>query len=292
MHNRTVDVVHYICFPELCLEIRLRYCPKPTTASITVVCPYRLHSPYGIEARRQSIAPLVPMAEDQSSTDVTPDHTDSTPTPRTHVDSAPLPTDSLVTISLSEASRLSSSTTGLDSAVLAVPEADLSEDSKRRSSLDITSGVHDDIQSGETPNDVAHSDRGQSADWTRSASSGISGLSKDWSHSISDRSDRSIEVDWEELDEREEREDADAESDEVACLQRFNCSDTDSNRLRLSFWLDSSKKIMLLRATRNPDKRSTAILNRDRRPYTSYARWCKKKVHAQSGSRYFPTLLR
>lgn len=158
------------------------------------------------------------MGEEQSSTDVAPGHADSTPTPRTHVDSTPLPTDSLVTISLSEASRLSSSTTGLENTVLAVPEVDISEDTKRHPSIDIISGAHDDIRASQTPDNVARSGRRQSAGWTRSTSSGASGRSKARSQSISDRSDRSIEVDWEELDKTEEREDADAASDEVACL--------------------------------------------------------------------------
>lgn len=161
------------------------------------------------------------MAEDQSPTDITSEHTESTPKPRTHVDSTPLPTDSLVTINLSEAGRASCSTTGLESAILDAPEADLSDEPKPRSSLEIISGAGTNVKDDETLHVVVPADRSQSGDWTRSSSSAASRLSKGRSQSISDRSDRSIEVDWDELDKTEEREDADAEGDEVSCIRTY-----------------------------------------------------------------------
>jgi len=134
-----------------------------------------------------------------------------TRTLRTHVDSKPLPTDSLVTINLSENGRTSTSTADRESSILSAPEADLDDTPKRQASVDTMSGLADEV---EVPTEMAcdsvASDTYQVVEWARP-----SRTSTERGESFSDGSDRSIEVDWEELDKTEEREDADAESDEV-----------------------------------------------------------------------------
>ncbi len=127
-------------------------------------------------------------------------------TPRTHVDSKPLPTDSLVTVNLSETGRTSTSTAYRESSILSAPEADLDDTPKRQASVDMVNGLEDQT---EIPRGSVASDTYQVVEWTRPR------MSTQGGESFSDGSDRSIEVDWDELDKTEEREDADAESDEV-----------------------------------------------------------------------------
>jgi len=161
--------------------------------------------------------------EEQSAPDLAAEHPASAPTPRSHVDSKPLPTDSLVTISLSDANRTSSSTTCLDSTILSAPEAEIFNKPQHRSSVDIINGLHDDEDGAESPALTTPADSVQSPNWERSSSP--SPPLPRHSHSSSSRnsredSDPSIEVDWEELDKTEEREDADAENDEVSIFAK------------------------------------------------------------------------
>jgi len=154
--------------------------------------------------------------EEQSAPDLSTEHQGSDPTPRTHVDSKPLPTDSLVTISLSDVNRMSSSTTCLDNTILSAPEADLCDEPQQRSSIDIINGLHN-YEEGEESLVTTPVDNVQSPDWIRSSSPSFPTSHRSNGSSLNSRegSDRSIDVDWEELDKTEEREDADAENDEV-----------------------------------------------------------------------------
>jgi len=136
-----------------------------------------------------------------------------TSTPRTHVDSKPLPTDSLVTINLSETGRTSTSTAYRGSSILSAPEADLDETPRRQASVGMMNGLADKVEAPEMAHDSVASDTYQVVEWTRP-----SRTSTERGESFSDGSDRSIEVDWDELDKTEEREDADAESDEVCSV--------------------------------------------------------------------------
>jgi hypothetical protein len=137
-----------------------------------------------------------------------------TRTPRTHVDSRPLPTDSLVTINLSENGRTSTSTAYRESSILSAPEANLDDTPKLQTSGDTMNGLAEQEEAAtEMARDSVASDTYQVVEWTRP-----SRTSTELGESFSDGSDRSIEVDWEELDKTEEREDADAESDEVCSV--------------------------------------------------------------------------
>jgi len=158
--------------------------------------------------------------EEQSTPDLSTEHQGSAPTPRTHVDSKPLPTDSLVTISLSDPNRTSSSTTCLDNTILLAPEADLCDKPQQRSSIDIINGLHND-EEGEESLETIPADNVQSLDWIRSSSNSSPTSHHSNGSSLNSRegSDRSIDVDWEELDKTEEREDSDAENDEVLSSQ-------------------------------------------------------------------------
>ena len=131
--------------------------------------------------------------------------------PRTHIDNKPLPTDSFVTINLSETNRTSTSTAYRESSILSAPEADLDDAPKRQSTPDIMNGPVDQAEALEIiPHDSVTSDTCHVVEWTRA-----SPTSKERGQSFSDGSDQSVDVDWDELDKTEEREDADAESDEV-----------------------------------------------------------------------------
>jgi hypothetical protein len=202
-----------------------------------------------------------------------------TRTPRTHVDSKPLPTDSLVTINLSESGRTSNSNTYRESSMLSAPEADLEDTPKQQSSVDTMSGLADREEAPEMSRNSVASDTYQVVEWT-----GPSRTSIQRGGSFSDGSDRSIEVDWDELDKTEEREDADAENEEV-CSVAHAISKADSNNHRPphSCWPASSRKIMLLRAIPSPDTIARA-LNRAHCPCINCGRLLKNKVHAPSDS--------
>jgi Rab-GTPase-TBC domain len=129
----------------------------------------------------------------------------STPTPRKHVDSKPIPTDSLVTISLSESNRASGSTGNRRSTIFDASESvfDQELNQSRTASLAVIQGV------GQDENKEAPSSRASS----------IAPPVHSSNHTSSDGSEGSLQVDWDQLDKAEEREDADAESDEV-CLHK------------------------------------------------------------------------
>ena len=155
---------------------------------------------------------LAKMEDSNEPTDATHTtmETDSlTRTPRTHVDSKPLPTDSLVTINLSETSRSSTSTAYRESSILSAPEADLDDTPKRQDSVNMVNELGGQEEVPEIPCGSVNSDTCQVVEWTRPRTP------TEDRESYSDGSDRSIEVDWDELDKTEEREDADTESDEV-----------------------------------------------------------------------------
>lgn len=202
-----------------------------------------------------------------------------TRTPRTHVDSKPLPTDSLVTINLSETSRTSTSTAYRDSSILSAPEADLDDTPKPQASVDMMNRLADKAEIPEMARNSIASDTYQVVEWTRP-----SRTSTGCGESFSDGSDRSIEVDWDELDKTEEREDADAESDEV-CSVAYATLKTNPNNHRPphSCWPASSKKTMPLQAILSPDITARA-LNHAHRPCISYGRLLKNKVHAPCDS--------
>jgi len=203
-----------------------------------------------------------------------------TRTPRTHVDSKPLPTDSLVTINLSETGRTSTSTAYRESSILSAPEADLDDTPKRQTSVDMVNGLAGQEEAPKMSRGSVTSDTYQVVEWTRSRTSTERG------ESFSDGSDRSIEVDWDELDKTEEREDADAESDEVRSVAYAILQvDTNNHRPPHSCWLASSKKIMPLRAIPSPDTIARE-LNHAHHPCINYGRLLKNKVHAPCDSHY------
>lgn len=204
-----------------------------------------------------------------------------TRTPRTHVDSKPLPTDSLVTINLSESSRTSTSTAYRESSILSVPEADLGDTPKGHTSVDMVNGLAGQEEIPEIPCSSVTSDTFPVVEWTMPRTSTERG------ESFSDGSDRSIEVDWDELDKTEEREDADAESDEVSSVAYTTFkADTNNHRPPHSCWLALSKKIMPLQAIPSPDTTARA-LNHAHRQCINYGRLLRNKVHAPCDSHFY-----
>ena len=195
-------------------------------------------------------------------------------TPRTHVDSKPLPTDSLVTVNLSETGRTSTSTAHRESSILSAPEADLDDTPKRQASVDMVNGLEDQT---EIPRGSVASDTYQVVEWTRPRMS--------TEESFSDSSDRSIEVDWDELDKTEEREDADAESDEVCPVAHtiLKADTNNHNRPPHSCWPASSKKTTLLRAIPSPDT-TVRVPNPAPRPCINYGRLLKNRVRTRCDS--------
>lgn len=141
----------------------------------------------------------------------------ATPTPRKHVDSKPLPTDSLVTISLSDTSRTSIVVVGEDDEPIDVTHTPFDRELKRtrKASIAVLEGLQefrDEIDV--LADDPAHDDE-EEATSHRSSSEG---------------SEESLQVDWEQLDKAEQKEDADADSDEVRQSPLFTARDKTNHR--------------------------------------------------------------
>lgn len=142
--------------------------------------------------------------------------------PRTHVDSQPLPTDSMVTVSLSE-SDASQTTEREEDATTTFPQAEITivenRIPSRPSSLDIVRGLNREQESqgeDEESNSVVDFD-------SPSVSSPgelhiQTPTTPDRLRSNSNSSERSAQVDWEELEKTEEQEPREEGSDESMAL--------------------------------------------------------------------------
>ena len=139
--------------------------------------------------------------------------------PRTHVDSQPLPTDSMVTVSLSE-SDASQTTEREEDATTTFPQAEITivenRISSRPSSLDIVRGLNREQEpqdEDEESNSVVDFDSPSVSSPGELHSQ--TPTTPDRLRSNSNSSERSAQVDWEELEKTEEQEPREEGSDEV-----------------------------------------------------------------------------
>ena len=139
--------------------------------------------------------------------------------PRTHVNSQPLPTDSMVTVCLSESDAGQTTEREEDStAMFPQPEITIVENriSSRPSSLDIVRGLNRERESqgrGEDSNSVVDLD--SPSVFSPGELHIQTPTTPDRPRSNSNGSERSAQVDWEELEKTEEQEPREEGSDEV-----------------------------------------------------------------------------
>ena len=126
---------------------------------------------------------------------------DSATTPRRHPNTSSVATDSLVSINLSETDGTSEPTLERRSTIFDASDSAL-DDAVEQSRTVSAAAIERETDEEAPSSQAASQDASPVESVSRSSSSGSEG---------------SLQVDWDQLDRAEEREDADAESDEVCC---------------------------------------------------------------------------